>query len=445
MTQYTENYRLELYEGTDKADLTDQYNVSMGILDEAMKGVVNDTDASVAGIRADLATTNSNLNATNINLAALDQKVDSNQTAQATTNLNFQNEIDALKTTVDKNTPLVEEHVNYFAQLGVTDEESATNLHTQINQTQETADDALAQSVENAADIAKLSLEPKQSNHIQNARVVLNSAPSGFNGSMEKVYEYTVGPLLFFGLKFVSEPYSSAALSFNKILFDDPGIFAKNGDIPCGSVSGGVYFKKTRAAYVNDVRPFTDMQLQNNYVLVTAAATSYTPTEDDSSLHVVANFCMIVSPTTEPDNPNLPTVSDTLNGSYPIALSGARNPATSNSTEAFEIKGTITYTDGTVSGVNLTQGNGLLCSLKSENPAYFTTRVSVTNLEITGQHLPDAMAFTAQFFQDNVRGTANVSFTKSGDKLVAPNFTIDGDRTAASEGFASARLSFIYK
>lgn len=300
MTQYTENYRLELYEGTDKADLTDQYNVSMGILDGAMKGVVDDTDASVAGIQADLATTNSNLSATNINLAALNDKVDANQTAQATTNLNFQNEIDTLKTTVDKNTPLVNEHVNYFAQLGVTDVESATNLRTQMNQTQETADDALAQSVENAADIAKLSLDPKQSDHIQNARVVLNSAPSGFNGSMEKVYEYTVGPLLFFGLKFVSEPYSSTALSFNKILFDNPGIFAKNGDIPCGNVSGGVYFKKTGAAYVNDVRPFTDMQLHNGYVLVTAAATSYTPSEDNSSLHVVANFCMIVSPTTEP-------------------------------------------------------------------------------------------------------------------------------------------------
>lgn len=153
MTQYTENYRLELYEGTDKADLTDQYNVSMGILDGAMKGVVDDTDASVAGIRADLATTNSNLNATNINLQALDEKVDANQTAQATTNLNFQNEIDTLKTTVnavpetyatqealaavktevDENTPLVEEHGNYFAQLGVTDEESATALHTKID------------------------------------------------------------------------------------------------------------------------------------------------------------------------------------------------------------------------------------------------------------------------------------------------------------------------
>lgn len=153
MTQYTENYRLELYEGTDKADLTDQYNVSMAILDGAMKGVVDDTDASVAGIRADLATTNSNLNATNINLQALDEKVDANQTAQATANLNFQNEIDTLKTTVnavpetyatqealaavkaevDENTPLVEEHGNYFAQLGVTDEESATALHTKID------------------------------------------------------------------------------------------------------------------------------------------------------------------------------------------------------------------------------------------------------------------------------------------------------------------------
>ena len=180
MTQYTENYRLELYEGTDKADLTDQYNVSMGILDGAMKGVVDDTDASVAGIRADLATTNSNLNATNINLQALDTReaehhaastesdsqlqtqidtlkatVDAvpetyatqvalealdtreaeHHAASTESDSQLQTQIDTLKATVDENTPLVEEHVNYFAQLGVTDEQSATDLHTQIDNT----------------------------------------------------------------------------------------------------------------------------------------------------------------------------------------------------------------------------------------------------------------------------------------------------------------------
>lgn len=173
MTQYTDNYRLELYEGTDKADLTDQYNVSMGILDGAMKGVVDDTDASVAGIRADLATTNSNLNATNINLQALDARESEHHTALVAADAQQQTEINAIKETVDAvpgtyatrealeavktvvdtvpetyatktaleevkaevdmNTPLVEEHVNYFAQLGVTDEESATALHTEID------------------------------------------------------------------------------------------------------------------------------------------------------------------------------------------------------------------------------------------------------------------------------------------------------------------------
>lgn len=155
MTQYTENYRLELYEGTDKADLTDQYNVSMGILDGAVKGVVDDTDASVAGIRADLATTNSNLNATNINLQALDTREAEHHAASTESDSQLQTQIDALEATVDavpetyatqvaleavktevnRNTPLVDEHVNYFAQLGVTDEQSATDLHTQIDNT----------------------------------------------------------------------------------------------------------------------------------------------------------------------------------------------------------------------------------------------------------------------------------------------------------------------
>lgn len=141
-------------------------------------------------------------------------------------------------------------------------------------------------------------------------------------------------------------------------------------------------------------------------------------------------------PITDPEEPK-------LNGTYPIALSGSRKPGSSNAIEPFEIKGTISYNEGVVSGVTLNQGSGVLCVLKSANPAYVTALVEVSGLEITGQHVPNTLTFTAQLFQDNVRATQTVEFTKTGDKLVANNFNLTGNLQAAQNGFGQARLSFI--
>ena len=141
-------------------------------------------------------------------------------------------------------------------------------------------------------------------------------------------------------------------------------------------------------------------------------------------------------PTTDPEEPK-------LNGIYPIALSGSRKPGSSNAIEPFEIKGAISYNEGVVSEVTLNRGSGVLCVLKSANPAYATALVEVSGLEITGEHVPDTLTFEAQLFQDNVRATQTVTFTKTGNKLVADNFNLIGSLQAAQNGFGQARLSFI--
>jgi len=141
-------------------------------------------------------------------------------------------------------------------------------------------------------------------------------------------------------------------------------------------------------------------------------------------------------PVTDPEEPK-------LNGIYPIALSGSRKPGSSNAIEPFEIRGTISYNEGVVSEVTLNRGSGVLCVLKSANPAYVTALVEVSGLEITGEHVPDTLTFEAQLFQDNVRATQSVVFTKTGNKLVADNFNLIGNLQAAQNGFGQARLSFI--
>lgn len=596
MTQYTENYRLELYEGTDKADLTDQYNVSMGILDGAMKGVVDDTDASVAGIRAELATTNSNLNATNINLAALDEKVDANQTAQATTNLNFQNEIDTLKTTVDavpetyatqealaalktevdKNTPLVEEHVNYFAELGVTDEASATDLHTQIDNTYQglmsnteaieaierqlspwaelgtvtgsgdgqtvtftvysiggfhcfvpTSGNFTEIAVERTA-VIRINMFPGFKCHI-NSRYIANNASiqgcilramydvklyseycsvtiTNMDGSSGFTPTIDLIPAFYVPVEYVGEPDNpnppvgpdnpnppveptptatfGAAPSLETEGGNDGSTTAKFS----GSIAGkkltvnklsatyefssrlgeDVVYMPTSKIVVATVENGTGVEVPTSVKVSSSAlessqtypltyvggVLSFTPPAQTRSLGahtggtstkeltLVMEFIANGGSTT-PNPPATDPEEPKLNGTYPIALSGSRKPGRSNAIEPFEIRGTISYNEGVVSGVALKQGSGVLCVLKSDNPAYVTALVEVSGLEITGQHVPDTLTFEAQLFQDNVRATQTVEFTKTGDKLVANNFKLIGNMQAAQNGFGQAQLSFI--
>lgn len=166
MTTYTTHYNLDKYEETDPANLADQYNSAMDKVDAQLYAEAGASSANANAITAlnqQLASTNTELaavktdvggNAASITalqggLTSLEETVAANKNAadnsfttafgeiQTTNNALQQTnaELDAVKTDVDKNTPLVEEHVNYFAALGVTDDQSANDLHTQIDNT----------------------------------------------------------------------------------------------------------------------------------------------------------------------------------------------------------------------------------------------------------------------------------------------------------------------
>lgn len=140
MTTFTPNFNLDLYEGTDKPDFTDQYAAAMEKIDTALQAALE----ARAELQNSIGTLNINLTATNkavsdntsaiaansASIATLDSSVAGNTSAIAA----LDSSVASLKTEVDKNTPLVEAHVNYFADLGVTSEQSAQDLHKQIDQ-----------------------------------------------------------------------------------------------------------------------------------------------------------------------------------------------------------------------------------------------------------------------------------------------------------------------
>lgn len=162
--QETPNYKLPLYEMDDMANLNDGYNNAMNTIDAALQqqkenfkdkfplqstdldnGIVTNSKMAANAIDTvnivDGAVTNAKLAA---NSVETDNIVDGAVTGAKIANGSINNDMldnDLANSIGDiaTNKTLVEEHVNYFAELGVTDEQSATDLHTQIDNTYQTA------------------------------------------------------------------------------------------------------------------------------------------------------------------------------------------------------------------------------------------------------------------------------------------------------------------
>lgn len=146
MTTYTPNYKLPEYEGTDKPDLTDQYNEAMNLLDAALAAA----QAARADLQNSINTTNVNLAATNTQLGTLETKVDgfdgritANETELQTQSGDvaaLQADVTALQDTQGNHSTAIEnldtltgQHTAQFTALGVTDDQTAADLHTQID------------------------------------------------------------------------------------------------------------------------------------------------------------------------------------------------------------------------------------------------------------------------------------------------------------------------
>ena len=117
MTDYTTNFNLEKYQTGDAANLNDQYNASMDIIDDNLYKI--NTNANTAGGKAAQALETAQNN--NKNLTALG--VTSTETATQ------------LKNTIETTTTTANNAANNLNALGANTVENATNLKNRINDT----------------------------------------------------------------------------------------------------------------------------------------------------------------------------------------------------------------------------------------------------------------------------------------------------------------------
>lgn len=121
MTDYTTNFNLEKYQTGDAANLNDQYNASMDIIDNNLYKI--NTNANTASGKATQALETAQNNTKNLTALGV---------TDTTTATQLKNKINNTAETTLNNT-------NKLTALGVTDTATATQLKTKINNTAETA------------------------------------------------------------------------------------------------------------------------------------------------------------------------------------------------------------------------------------------------------------------------------------------------------------------
>lgn len=124
MTNYTTNFNLEKYQTGDAANLNDQYNASMDIIDDNLYKI--NTNANTAGGKATQALETAQNN--NKNLTALG--VTDTETATQ-----LKNKIDTTATNLSATTETANNASDNLNALGANTVENATNLKNRINDT----------------------------------------------------------------------------------------------------------------------------------------------------------------------------------------------------------------------------------------------------------------------------------------------------------------------
>ena len=115
MTDYTTNFNLEKYQTGDAANLNDQYNASMDIIDNNLYKI--NTNANTAGSKATQALETAQNNTKNLTALGI------TDTATATT----------LKNKIDTTAETAQNNKSNLNALGVTDTTTAANLKNKIN------------------------------------------------------------------------------------------------------------------------------------------------------------------------------------------------------------------------------------------------------------------------------------------------------------------------
>mgnify|MGYP001467891109 CR=1 FL=1 len=117
MTDYTTNFNLEKYQTGDAANLNDQYNASMNIIDANMYKI--NTNANTAGGKATQALETAQNNTKNLTALGVTDTETATQ----------------LKTKINNTAETAQNNTNKLTALGVTDTSTATQLKNRINDT----------------------------------------------------------------------------------------------------------------------------------------------------------------------------------------------------------------------------------------------------------------------------------------------------------------------
>lgn len=124
MTDYTTNFNLEKYQTGDAANLNDQYNASMDIIDDNMYKI--NTNANTAGGKATQALETAQNNTKNLTALGVTDTETATQ---------LKNKIDTTATNLATTTETANNAANNLNALGANTVENATNLKNRINDT----------------------------------------------------------------------------------------------------------------------------------------------------------------------------------------------------------------------------------------------------------------------------------------------------------------------
>ena len=237
MTDYTTNFNLEKYQTGDAANLTDQYNASMDIIDDNLYKI--STNANTADGKATQALETAQNN--NKNLAALGIT----DTATATA---LKNKIDTTATTAQNN----KSNLNALGINSVTD---ATNLKNKINKNTQDISKNTQDISKNTQDISKNS-----QNISKNSQAI-----STINATISN-YQYNSGYMVTFGDSYAdaTTPQNTWPYWLHQYI---PTLTLKNY-----AVSGAGFNVDTRT-FINQINTaYTDKTLDKNQVKLAVLA-----------------------------------------------------------------------------------------------------------------------------------------------------------------------------
>lgn len=232
MTAYTSNFNLEKYTPGDAANLNDQYNASMDIIDTNLYKV--NTNASNALNTANQAITK--IQTTNDNLAALG-------VTDKTTATTLKNKIDKTASNLAVTTETANNAVSNLNALGITDTNTAKTTKTRWN------------TAANQAEINKNSISALNIKTDQNAQIITQAI--GYNNN-----------IVVIGDSWVDGYYSGA-----KHLADSPAnaiydILKPTTKQTLGTSAGGFYAAGDDGTFLDRWNAVTDKQHVNRVIII---------------------------------------------------------------------------------------------------------------------------------------------------------------------------------